>query len=126
MVSRPKRAPATPATQSRPPELFRKLIAVAMELERRTMQLYCCYESLFSEPDEVRAFWFDMAEHESRHYGALAMVAGMLECVPGRTLPAAPTLGIRRRSCTASFRSSRRSTTRTNSPSLGAACLDMV
>lgn len=92
MVSRPKRAPATPATQSRPPELFRKLIAVAMELERRTMQLYCCYEGLFSEPDEVRAFWFDMAEHESRHYGALAMVAGMLESVPGRTLPAAPTL----------------------------------
>ena len=72
--------------------LLRKLIAVAMELERRTMQLYCQYENLFPAPDEVRAFWFDMAEHESRHYGALAMVAGLLESAPQRTLPAAPAL----------------------------------
>jgi rubrerythrin len=85
-----KRVPSS--STSRPPELFRKLIAVAMELERRTMQLYCRYENLFPEPDEVRAFWFDMAEHESRHYGALAMVAGLLESAPQRTLPAAPTL----------------------------------
>jgi hypothetical protein len=88
------RKPAAPSarTKSRPPELFRKLIAVAMELERRTMQLYCHYETLFPEPDEVRAFWFDMAEHESRHFGALAMVAGLLECAPQRTLAAAPSL----------------------------------
>lgn len=84
--------PAAAPTKSRPPELFRKLIAVAMELERRTMQLYCHYESLFPAPHEVRTFWFDMAEHESRHYGALAMVAGLLECAPQRTLPAAPAL----------------------------------
>ncbi|MGD9765592.1 MAG: hypothetical protein AB7V27_17990 [Candidatus Binatia bacterium] len=76
----------------RPPEVLRELITVAMELERRTMQLYCRYESLFPSPDEVRAFWFDMAEHESRHYGALAMVAGLLDCTPERTLPAAPRL----------------------------------
>jgi len=56
------------------------------------MQLYCRYENLFSKPDELRAFWFDMAEHESRHYGALAMVAGLLESAPQRTLPAAPAL----------------------------------
>ena len=56
------------------------------------MQLYCSYESLFTSPDEVRAFWFEMAEHESRHYGALAMVAGLLDCTPQRTLPAAPRL----------------------------------
>jgi hypothetical protein len=87
-----KPAPASSASKSRPPELFRKLIAVAMEFERRTMQLYCQYESLFPKPDEIRAFWFDMAEHESRHYGALAMVAGLLECAPERTLPAAPAL----------------------------------
>ena len=85
-------AAASTGSKTRPPELFRKLIAVAMEFERRTMQLYCHYESIFPEPDEVRAFWFDMAEHESRHYGALAMVAGLLECAPERTLPAAPTL----------------------------------
>ena len=87
-----KRAAAPPPTKSRSPELLRKLIAVAMDLERRTMQLYCRYEALFPNPDEVRAFWFDMAEHESRHSGALAMVAGLLECAPGRTLPAAPAL----------------------------------
>jgi rubrerythrin len=87
-----KRVATTASTKSRPPELFRKLIAVAMEFERRTMQLYCHYESLFPAPDEVRVFWFDMAEHESRHYGALAMVAGLLECAPQRTLAAAPTL----------------------------------
>jgi rubrerythrin len=92
MPPRRKRIAAAAPTRSRPPELFRQLITVAMELERRTMQLYCHYESLFPTPDEVRAFWFDMAEHESRHYGALAMVAGLLECAPQRTLPAAPTL----------------------------------
>jgi len=37
-------------------------------------------------------FWFDMAQHESRHFGALALVAGLLESAPQRTLRAAPTL----------------------------------
>lgn len=92
MPSVRKPAASTSPSKARSPELFRKLIAVAMEFERRTMQLYCQYEGLFPKPDEVRAFWFDMAEHESRHYGALAMVAGLLECAPERTLPAAPTL----------------------------------
>lgn len=83
-------APAPPKT--RPPELLRKLIGVAMDLERRTMQLYCRFETLFQEPQEVRAFWFEMAQHESRHFGALALVSGLLESAPQRTLPAAPTL----------------------------------
>jgi rubrerythrin len=78
--------------KERPPELLRKLIEAAMDLERRTMQLYCRFESLFPKPDEVRAFWFDMAQHESRHFGALALVRGLLESTPDRTLPAAPTL----------------------------------
>ena len=68
--------------KSRPPELLRKLIEVAMDLERRTMLLYCKFESVFAEPAEVRAFWFDMAQHESRHYGALALVAGLFESTP--------------------------------------------
>ncbi len=89
MVPRSKVA-APPVARS--PERFRKLIGVAMEFERRTMQLYCRYEMLFPKPAEVRTFWFDMAEHESRHYGALAMVAGLLECAPERTLPVAPAL----------------------------------
>ena len=92
MASARKRPVAAAPVKTRPPELFRKLIAAAMELERRTMQLYCRYENLFPSPEKVRAFWFDMAEHESRHYGALAMVAGLLESAPERTLPAAPAL----------------------------------
>jgi rubrerythrin len=87
-----RRATSTSSTRTRPPELLRKLIAVAMELERRTMQLYCMYETRFQHPAEVRRFWFDMAEHESRHFGGLAMVAGLLESTPERTLPAAPAL----------------------------------
>lgn len=82
----------SPAPKFRPPELLRKLIEVAMDLERRTMQLYCRFETLFPKPDEVRRFWFEMAQHESRHFGALALVAGLLESAPQRTLPAAPTL----------------------------------
>lgn len=71
---------------------MRKLIEAAMDLERRTMQLYCRFEVLFPRPDEVRMFWFDMAQHESRHFGALALVRGLLESAPHRTLPAAPKL----------------------------------
>jgi len=81
-----------PVAPVRPPELLRKLIDAAMDLERRTMQLYCRFEALFPKPEEVRAFWFDMAQHESRHFGALALVAGMLASMPQRSLPAAPRL----------------------------------
>jgi len=65
-----------------------------MDFERRTMQLYCLFENQFAEPEEVRGFWFDMAQHESRHYGALALVKGLLDSAPTRTLPAA--LGLER------------------------------
>lgn len=86
-------APAQPAAvPPRPPERLRRLIEAAMDLERRTMRLYCRFEALFPEPAEVRAFWFEMAQHESRHFGALALVAGLLESQPERTLPAAPLL----------------------------------
>jgi len=89
---RPKSKAAVARLKQRPPGLLRKLIEVAMDLERRTMQLYCRFESLFPKPDEVRIFWFDMAQHESRHYGALALVRGLLESAPDRLLPAAPAL----------------------------------
>jgi len=87
-----RKGSSTGPTKTRPPELLRKLIEVAMELERRTMQLYCRFEALFPAPDEVRAFWFDMAQHESRHFGALALVSGLLDSAPQRSLPAAPSL----------------------------------
>jgi hypothetical protein len=86
-----KKLPNAPIKE-RPPELLRKLIEAAMSLERRTMELYCRFETLFPKPDELRMFWFDMAQHESRHFGALALVAGLLESAPQRTLRAAPTL----------------------------------
>jgi rubrerythrin len=82
----------SPAVKERPPEILRRLITVAMEFERRTMQVYCRFESLFREPQEVRKFWLEMAEHEARHFGALALVAGLLEVTPERSLPAAPHL----------------------------------
>lgn len=92
MASSRKKSSHAPAAKIRPPALLRKLIEVAMDLERRTMQLYCRFETLFPKPEEVRRFWFEMAQHESRHFGALALVAGLLESAPERTLPAAPTL----------------------------------
>jgi rubrerythrin len=76
----------------RPAAALRRLIAAAMDLERRTMQLYCCFESQFGDTDELRAFWFDMAQHESRHFGALALVAGLLDSASKRTLPASTAL----------------------------------
>ena len=66
--------------------LLRRLIDAAMDLERRTMHLYCVFESQFGEPEELRAFWFDMAQHESRHFGALALVVGLLDSASKRSL----------------------------------------
>lgn len=57
-----------------------------MDLERRTMRLYCLFESRFADCDELRAFWFEMAQHESRHFGALALVLGLLEGASGKRL----------------------------------------
>lgn len=92
-MQRAEKSKAAPAVaKERPPEILRRLINVAMEFERRTMQVYCRFESLFREPQEVRKFWLEMAEHEARHFGALALVAGLLEVTPERSLPAAPHL----------------------------------
>jgi len=66
------------------------LVRAAMNLERRTMQLYCRFEVLFPTPAAVKSFWLDMAEHESRHVGALALVAGLLECDSQRQMPMVP------------------------------------
>jgi len=83
-IKSPRRSPTTPRV--------RELIDAAMDLERKTMKLYCRFENAFGKPEEVRSFWFDMAQHESRHYGALALVAGLLEGTPERNLPAATSL----------------------------------
>ncbi len=67
-----------------------ELVDLAMDLERRTMELYCRFEVCFAEPDPVRSFWLDMAEHESRHVGALALVKGLLGSQTLRQMPAVP------------------------------------
>jgi hypothetical protein len=74
------------------PAALRRVIDAAMELERRTMHLYCAFESQFGEVDALRAFWFDMAQHESRHFGGLALVAGLLESASTRRLRTATAL----------------------------------
>ena len=79
MNRRTKRTPSS--------RLPRELLHAAMDLERRTMNLYCRFENLFADRDEIRSFWFDMAQHESRHFGALALVDGLLEATPRRGLP---------------------------------------
>ncbi|MFN8625891.1 MAG: hypothetical protein U0587_07920 [Candidatus Binatia bacterium] len=61
---------------------LRRLVEAAMDLERLAMLLYCKFESRFAAVEELRAFWFDMAQHESRHFGALALVAGLLDRSP--------------------------------------------
>jgi len=68
------------------PQRLRELISWAMDLERRTMNLYCRFEALFPKPAAVRSFWLDMAEHESRHVGALALVVGLLDQTADRAL----------------------------------------
>lgn len=83
-----KAAPAQPPQA----EELRRLIATAMELEHRTMKLYCRFESAFPTPAEVRRFWFEMAQHESRHFGGLALVASLLEEQPDRPFPALPSM----------------------------------
>jgi hypothetical protein len=80
------------AIQERSTAALRRLIDAAMELERRTMHLYCAFESQFAERTALREFWFDMAQHESRHFGALALVAGLLESESQRRLRAATSL----------------------------------
>ncbi len=67
-----------------------ELVQRAMQLEQRTMDLYCRFEVLFAQPDAVRSFWLDMAEHESRHVGALALVLGLLENDTPRRMPVVP------------------------------------
>lgn len=79
----------TSAKTARPIEIG-ELVRAATQLERRTMELYCRFEVLFAKPDPVRAFWLDMAEHESRHVGALALVSGLLECDAQRQMPMVP------------------------------------
>lgn len=56
---------------------------MALELERKTMALYAGFLSTFSEDEELRNFWFNMARGEAGHCGALLLVECILREAPG-------------------------------------------
>lgn len=61
---------------------IREVLDTAVELERKTMQLYTLFVTIFRDDDELRRFWFSMARHEAGHCGALALVESLLESDP--------------------------------------------
>jgi len=61
---------------------IREVLDTAIELERKTMQLYAALVRTFEAEDELRDFWFTMARHEAGHCGALALVESLIESNP--------------------------------------------
>jgi hypothetical protein len=61
---------------------IREVLDTAIELERRTMQLYTTFVRAFKPTDDLRSFWFSMARHEAGHCGALTLVESLLDNDP--------------------------------------------
>ncbi|HLK09893.1 MAG TPA: hypothetical protein VKW76_00775 [Candidatus Binatia bacterium] len=61
---------------------IRQVLDTAMELEKKTMDLYVAFVRAFPSPEEVRNFWFTMARHEAFHCGALALVESIVQSDP--------------------------------------------
>ena len=59
-----------------------EVLQIAMELERRTMELYTAFVSQHSETPVLHKFWLTMARHEAGHFGALALVESMIQNDP--------------------------------------------
>jgi hypothetical protein len=59
-----------------------EVLDIALELERQTMALYADFMRVFSDDDELRQFWFNMARHEAGHCGALMLVESILRNDP--------------------------------------------
>lgn len=59
-----------------------EVLATAMDLEKKAMELYTAFVSHHPEPPELRQFWLTMARHEAGHYGALALVESMIRHDP--------------------------------------------
>ncbi|HEY8517188.1 MAG TPA: hypothetical protein VIS07_16895 [Candidatus Binatia bacterium] len=85
-----------------------EVLEVALELERKTMELYAEFVRLFRDDEELRQFWFNMARHEAGHCGALMLVECILRNDPdlgGETKVLFDTsTGIRLRSLLAGYR----------------------
>ena len=72
-----------PAARQRARRLtIRQVLDTAIELERKTMDLYVAFLKGFARPEEVRNFWFTMARHEAFHCGALQLVESIVESDP--------------------------------------------
>lgn len=61
---------------------IREVLDAALELERKTMQLYTALVRAFKDEEPLRSFWFSMARHEAGHCGALALVESLIENDP--------------------------------------------
>jgi hypothetical protein len=85
-----------------------EVLAVALELERKTMELYAEFVRLFQDDEELRRFWFNMARGEAAHCGALMLVEAIVRNDPGLTGEAKilfdTSTGIRLRSLLTAYR----------------------
>ena len=63
-------------------QTIHEVLQIAMELERRTMELYTAFVSQHSETPVLHKFWLTMARHEASHFGALALVESMIQNDP--------------------------------------------
>jgi hypothetical protein len=61
---------------------IRQVLDTAIELEKKTMDLYVAFVKAFPRPEEIRNFWFTMARHEAFHCGALALVESIVQSDP--------------------------------------------
>ena len=59
-----------------------EVLDIALELERKTMELYAEFMRAFGAIEELRRFWFGMARHEAAHCGALLLVESILRGDP--------------------------------------------
>jgi hypothetical protein len=62
-----------------------EVLDVALELERKTMELYAEFVRVFESDDELRQFWFNMARGEAAHCGALMLVEAIVRNDPSMT-----------------------------------------
>src|SRR5215470_13767139 len=73
-----------PARQRARRVTVREVLDTAIELEKKTMDLYVSFVQAFPRPEEIRNFWFGMARHEAGHCGALALVESIVQTEPER------------------------------------------
>lgn len=59
-----------------------EVLDIAIELERRTMELYAGFMRAFADTPDLADFWFGMARHEAGHCGALSLVECILRGEP--------------------------------------------